>query len=235
MSCGVVWLEENMTLLTSRRELMVVLAAVGMIVIPCLAAAEPIQLSVNTTMSIQQIANSPCVIGDPSCHNPAAFPHTLLPPQQSAGTVNSPTYTVEQIRALVGGDTFFVGVDLNQAMGRAGGAYNLLSFSLAVNGTIMFSTTGPMTLSPINPGNGYSDAAIVGFDLAGLAPDARLVFTASFAGGTAGREQFFLQAGSPTGGGGGSDLVPTPEPTSILLVASGLVGALARRRRKPAA
>jgi hypothetical protein len=204
------------------------LAAVAFL--PGRAGAEPISLTVNNDTSIQQVLNTPCVIGDPSCRNPDTFPYTLLAPQMDAATVDSPVYTVEQIRNAVGSDTFDVGLDLNQAMGHNDGTYRLLAFTLAVNGTVVFSLPSPINVTPLNPGNGYSDALIQGFDLSGLAPDASLVFTATFAGATAGREQYFLRAIQ----GGDTGAAPVPEPASMLLVASGLVGAIAHRRRRRA-
>jgi hypothetical protein len=191
------------------------------------AAADPVTLTVDPTISFQQRLNRPCVIGDPSCHNPASLPYTLLDSHMGSATVSSPTYTVEQIRNIVGGNTFFVGLDVNQAMGHNGGAYNLLSFTMSVDGTTVFSTTGATTVTPTNPGNGYSDAAIGGFDLTAFAASSTLVFTTRFSGDTAGREQYFLRAAE--------NGAPIPEPATILLVASGLAGALARRRRRTSA
>jgi hypothetical protein len=192
------------------------------------ASATPLPLEVVIGPALQQTDNRPCIIGDPSCHNPDSLRYTLIAPQVAEGTLTSPTYTVGQIRDATGSDTFSVGLDLNQARGHNGGAYTLQSFSLAVDGVTRYSTSAPATLVPINFGNGFSDASIVMFNLSGLGDSQHLVFTASFTGGTAGREQYFL---SPTDSGSGA---PIPEPATMLLFGSGLAAIAAERRRRRA-
>ena len=181
----------------------------------------PIALNVLTGPPIKQTENRPCIIGEPSCNNPDGFLFTEIAPNDDAGTYMSPEYTVGQIRGLVG-NTFFVGLDLNQSMGQNGGAYTLESFSLAVDGATSYSTTGPTTLVPLGAGNGLSDASIVMFNLSGLSDAQKLIFNATFSGGSGGREQYFLA----------SDLDPIPEPATMLLLGSGLAGLAAARRRR---
>ena len=213
---------------TSRAGILLTLCASGAVLTigPSRASADPIPLSVVAGPTIQQTENRPCIIGDPSCHNPVDLPYSVIAPQFSEGTLTSPIYTVGQIRSAVGGDTFLVGLDLNQARGHNGGTYTLESFVLSIDGVPRYSTQAASTLTPINRGNGFSDATIGVFDLSGLSSTQHLVFNVAFTGGTAGREQFFLSTidDRPT--------TPAPEPGTMLLFGSGLAAMLAARRRR---
>ena len=135
------------------------------------AQAAVISLNTSPSVSYQQTQNSPCVIGDPSCNNPSGFGSTTLAPSATVGGtysgIGSPTYTVGQIRGIVG-NTFNVGIDVNTTTSPS--ATEILdSFSLVINGVTEFLFTGPTTLLNNNNGNGFSDALLSGFNLSSFA------------------------------------------------------------------
>jgi len=180
----------------------------------------------------QQTENSPCIIGDPSCKNPATFGFTLIPVNDFADTLSSPTYTVGQITGIVG-TTFFVGVDINQAE-QNDPAYTLINptggfaFTLNINGgapefTLDCPTATSCDSLLANNGNGFSDALIKTFDLSGFSSTDSAVFTVTFTNATDGREEFFLIS---------TNTPSVPEPGTLALVGLGLVGLSFARRRK---
>jgi hypothetical protein len=188
-----------------------------------------VPLTLETGVSFQQQQNRPCVIGDPSCHNPAGLEFTLIPVGMSAGTLTSPVYTLDQIRSVVG-NQFGIGIDVNQAQQ----TYSLESFQFNINGgPAEYTFTGPADIPAVNKGNGFSDARLVSFDITGLTGSG--VFSATFANADAGREQFFL---IPEGAGllaAEADPTPAPEPGTLLLLATSMIGAggaMWRRQRR---
>ena len=155
------------------------------------AGAEPIRLTVLTGPSIQQTENRPCVIGDPSCHNPDFLPYTLIAPQNEDGTLTSPEYTVGQIRNVVGGDdSSWPGSQSGQ---RAGGRRlhaGVLQPLGRRNDALFHERTGESRSPQLRE-------RLLGCNHRHVQPGrivrrSEVVFTASFSGGSAGREQFFL-------------------------------------------
>jgi len=177
------------------------------------------------TNTYQQTTNSPCVIGNSSCKNPAGFDVTTIYANPgSYNMVQSPTYTVSQIETIVGSNAFWIGIDINET----NVPQTLDYFAMTVNGVVtdLFST---LTSVPSgNNGNGYADYLLETFKLAGFTGTDSVQFIMNMPLANDGAEQFFLI---------GTESTPpppatTPEPSSLLLFGTGLAAAagLARRR-----
>jgi hypothetical protein len=190
----------------------------------------------------QQTLNSPCIYGDPSCKQPAGFGETSIAAGGNCcttfggttpGLVTNPTYTVAQIEAAIGGNTFIVGIDVNQTgTSSASNDPYLVYFDMFVNGVLVdhFGTccgaTGGSALQYPNNGNGFADNLLTGFtSLSGFSSSAVVTFHLNYYGADDGTEEFFLiNTSNPP--------PVAPEPGTLLMFGSGLIGiaGLVRRR-----
>ncbi|HSP69483.1 MAG TPA: PEP-CTERM sorting domain-containing protein [Bryobacteraceae bacterium] len=178
--------------------------------------------------TFQQTQNNPCVIGDPSCNEPAGMTYTS---NTGPGDydLTSPMYTATSPFTTFFGNliptTFRIGIDSNIA---TGAGLQVLDFfrtydcgttgsSCSIDSANSFETN--TNLPNNNNGNGYSDATLNGFV---LTAGHKYQFRAAVINATDGMEEFFLIPLTSS---------PIPEPVTSALVGLGLVSLFFLKRR----
>jgi hypothetical protein len=162
------------------------------------------------------------------CTEPLHFHEFILPTGHIRGRasrqwgignrVASVTYTGAQILAVIGSGPLLIGLDINQA----NDPQTLTSFTMTNNTThVVDSTASAMSVPAGNNGNGYADYLLAGFS--SFAAGDSITFHFVFSDANDGTENLFLIGGTPT--------TPTPEPVTLALTGSGLVGLFLFRKR----
>ncbi|WP_139840047.1 hypothetical protein [Pseudoruegeria sp. SK021] len=217
--------------MTTFRAIVLPLLSVGWVAIAGAAqAVTTLSLAAAPNGGIQQSAQGPCVIGDPSCVSNVLLPEgfTTLPSggPGSYSNIMSPNYLVSNLRGVLQSDLFNIQIDVNEARGQGAQSLSLFSMSLVGGGLLAEYVAPAGTPIPAvnNPGNGYSDYFLSGFSLAGLAATDRVKFAMSMPIKNGGREQFFLQSVAVPA-------VPVPAAGLLLLTAAGAMAGLRRRLR----
>ena len=198
----------------------VLFTAVAAVMLSPLAASAVTTLVYDDTLKdIQQTANHPCVIGSNSCGGQQTLPFTTAPAGGSANVdLTSPTYTVGQLETTVGSNAMNLLIDVNQSCGTAVNCpITLDKVEVFVAGALQFVFNGPqlVPLAGSLQGNGFSDAGLKTIDLTPFATNLTVTFHIVWSSNSDGAESFFLAS---------TTALPGPEPSSLLLLGSGLVG-----------
>jgi hypothetical protein len=215
------------------------LAAGTALALPLAAHAVPLTLQQAASHTIgPQSASNPCIIAATNCQQPASMGfnnfkedgnipsynmYSTTPKAQVDDGVQGTPYTVAQLDAAMGSDTFDVAIDVNTASG----GETLELFEVIVNGAVAFDFVGPHLIGDVsNNGNGFADWTLSTVDLSSFKATDTVLFHAVWDHADDGGESFFLVGATPA--------PPVPEPAAAATLGIGVLGLLAvRRRRRP--
>ena len=189
-----------------------------------------------TPIGVQQTANNPCVIGDPSCDTntkqtfPLVYTSNSGPCNGGAAGVcdfSSPVYVASSSGLGLPNiipTSFDIGVDENLAAGHTSEILDHFYVWLCNSGgnncnTSVADLAGSATIVNENNGNGYTDGILSHFT---LVDGNKYVFEAVWHNDSDGMEQFWII--SPT--------TSVPEPGTLSLLGMGLLGIAGLSLRK---
>src|SRR5437867_734718 len=188
-----------------------------------------------------QSTSNPCIIAGTQCQQPAGFGfnnftssgaissynmYSTTPTANVADGVQGTPYTVAQLTGAVGTNSFVVAIDVNTtaAAGEILRLFEVIDIHLGVQ-SVLYST-GPISLnigSLSSNGNGFADWESNLISLAGLPATDGILFHAVWDTASDGAESFFIIPGNSPA---------APEPGTLLLLGTGLVGLAAFARKK---
>ena len=186
--------------------------------------------------------NSPCVIGAPSCNNPAGFGFKDINAFDDDGTVDfadsTQSYLVSQVTAIVG-NTFNIGIDTNQA-GNFRDTNNWLqlqTFEVLINNVLKFQydVAAPGTSINLIQGVGSSDAVLSQVDLSTFNATDTITFRTLYNNTSDGADSFFLiSSNAQPCTTNCSPEQQVPEPGTLILLGSALatLGGFTRRKAR---
>ena len=153
--------------------------------------------------------------------------YSTTPTANVADGVQGTPYTVSQITGVVG-SSFNVAIDVITSAA-AGETLQLFEVINTTDNVVLYNYVGPTNIGNIlNNGNGFADWVLGTVSLAGQDATDGILFHAVWNNASAGAESFFLLSA----GGQPPTAIPEAETYAMLLAGLGLMGFIARRRKR---